>query len=302
LGGKKLSSNQRRQLAFANKVITEGLTSEIPYVGRRWVYPEPKVMNPKTALAEKTAAEIESNYPGLLAPTLLRKIQNDIYKNRPRTSPNSQVGRMLTAAAKRARKIEGDVPAGQMRIPGAPPSRVKSVEKLSRVMRSINASMPDVVEPDLPYVYRGRSGWMGGQGRLWDSARWARAKGKAVPSNTNQEYIYAAKNATSQEREYLKKFFNEAADKWRSQVVEGATPEEYLSIAKDWSKLSSGAKTIAKNMIDKLSYTPGQIVDSVASLAARYDKLDDQSKEIFDALAPEWYDTIDELFEAVEVM
>jgi len=302
LGGKKLSSNQRRQLAFTNKVVAEGLTTGIPRVGNSYEIQNEDLVDHMLELSAKTAKQIEANYPGLLAPSLVSKT-GDQYKY-IRRGPKSQVSRMLAAAEKRARKIEGDIPDNQMRLPGARPSRVQAVQKLRRVMNSLSENVPDIrylTDLDLPYVYRGRSGWMGGYSRVWDNARNARAKSTAVPYWARESYAEVAKNLGSNERQILKNFLNESDFKpWF--LTGQDTYARMLEMSVAWSRMSPGAKNAAKNL-GFFEYgrkgTVSQLSKDLNALAERYDYLDDNSKEVFNALSNEWYGDMDELFDAV---
>jgi hypothetical protein len=140
LGGKKLSSAQRRELALTNEVARNVLE------GRSWQGTYTNELTPtderiRTSLAQ-LVDEAEQYYPGLLSSTLRSE---GTYSGGLKAVPGSyrkDIGRLLEAARKRAVKAEGEVPLSQTRLPGAPPSRTSIVNQITRLLNQGLAREP----------------------------------------------------------------------------------------------------------------------------------------------------------------
>ena len=140
LGGKKLSSAQRRELALTNEVARNVLE------GRSWQGTYTNELTPtderiRTSLAQ-LVDEAEQYYPGLLSSSLR---DEGTFRGGLKAVPGyyrKDIGRLLDAARKRAVRAEGEVPLSQTRLPGAPPSRTSIVNQITRLLNQGLAREP----------------------------------------------------------------------------------------------------------------------------------------------------------------
>lgn len=155
--GKKLSSAQRRQLAGTNEILRYAIDRPRDY-SEVWRRNEPNqaLLGQAATIGKQLADEVGAAYPDLFSKTLLRKLASaNPYESR------EDLARMLLAAKKRAEKAEGAVPAGQMRVPGAPISRTDAVRKAERIL-DIMKRYQVQYEPGRVSspIFEGRRGWM----------------------------------------------------------------------------------------------------------------------------------------------
>ncbi len=314
MSGKKLSSAQRRELAFANQTIntaTSGGKQLVKVVNFMNTMPA-KRADKLLDVIKKTAGELEAVNPNIMSRTLAAVARGGTPSNWASRFPvvNPGFERLISSAVKRAEKLEEGIPESQLQLPGAFPSATKSMRKLSRLLPQLKETVGYRQDPIMqPWIYRGRSGWSSNWSRIHDSGRTARDKSQLeFPSAFRARYADIAQNYTDAERTMLKNFIkeNQRFGALGSQTYSYPTNLESLSrkpeLLKDtvvaWNRLSPGAKAAVNAVeFDGASSSYKNMVDDLNKFADEYDALDNDQKEIIQSLGAEWTGSLGELLD-----
>jgi hypothetical protein len=293
LGGKKLSSAQRRELGLTNKVIRDVLEGKEGMFYGNWRDLENPTAEAARRVGVSAAEQAQENYPGLLSRSLTGvgglESGPGFYRK--------DIKRLVEGARKRAVKAEGDFDPNQLRIPGAPPSRTSIVNKIARVIETAERQAPRYTPAanQEALVAQGRRGWIGQDSYLaGKSSTLAKQSGVEEPGMIRRNAPLLPDELLPALRE-MPRVIDDGGSFWFG----AKTLDDPVGIVSQYDALTSNQKGAVNKLVEQ---TGRRTEEALKAFMDNAGTLSDEEASIVISMSPDWTESVEDLINFARIM